>query len=170
MSRVIAVVTCGLTLAACSASLPSLSFLKSSPSTEALRIESEPPGAEAKTSLGQSCRTPCELVVQAADEFSLTLALNGYQPQTVSVRKDTADSSRLAPNPVYVELQPVPATPAKKRVAPKKKPAVAAQPAPAQSASAQPAQPPAPAVAAPPTPAPAVEAAASATNYPWPSR
>jgi len=170
MSRVIAVVTCGLTLAACSASLPSLSFLKSSPSTEALRIESEPPGAEAKTSLGQSCRTPCELVVQAADEFSLTLALNGYQPQTVSVRKDTADSSRLAPNPVYVELQPVPATPAKKPVAPKKKPAVAAQPAPAQSASAQPAQPPAPAVAAPPTPAPAVEAAASATNYPWPSR
>src|SRR5262249_10358227 len=159
---------CGFTLAACSASLPSLSFLKSSPSTEALRIESEPPGAEAKTSLGQSCRTPCELVVQAADEFSLTLALNGHQPQTVSVRKDAAES-RLAPNPVYVELQPVPATPAKKRAAPKKKPAVASQPAPAQSASAQPAQAPA-AQAAPPTPAPAAEAAASATNYPWPSR
>ena len=94
MSRVIAVVACGFTLAACSASLPSLSFLKSSPPTEALRIESEPPGAEAKTSLGQSCRTPCELVVQAADEFSLTLALNGYQPQTVSVRKDAAENSR----------------------------------------------------------------------------
>jgi PEGA domain-containing protein len=170
MSRVIAVVACGLALAACSTSLPSLSFLKSSPPTEALRIESEPPGAEAKTSLGQSCRTPCELVVQAADEFSLTLALNGYQPQTVSVRKDAAESSRLAPNPVYVELQPAPATPAKKRAAPKKKPAVAAQPAPAQSVSAQPTQAPAPATAAPVAPAPAVEAAASATNYPWPSR
>jgi hypothetical protein len=171
MSRVIAVVACGFALAACSTSLPSLSFLKSSPPTEALRIESEPPGAEAKTSLGQSCRTPCELVVQAADEFSLTLALNGYQPQTVSVRKDAAESSRLAPNPVYVELQPVPATPAKKRAAPKKKPAVAAQPAPAQAAApAQPSQAPAQATAAPVAPAPAVEAAASATNYPWPAR
>ena len=168
MSRVIAVVACGFTLAACCASLPSLSFLKSSPPTEALRIESEPPGAEAKTSLGQSCRTPCELVVQAADEFSLTLALNGYQPQTVSVRKDAAENSRLAPNPVYVELQPVPATPAKKRAAPKKKPAVAGKPASVQSASDQPAEATVPAPTAPPTPA--MEAAASATNYPWPSR
>ena len=45
--------------------------------------------------------------MQAADEFSLTLALKGYQPQTVSVRKDEADSSKLAPNPIKVELQPV---------------------------------------------------------------
>jgi hypothetical protein len=172
MSRVIALVACGFTLAACSASLSSLSFLGSSPPTETLRIESEPSGAEAKTSLGQSCRTPCELVMQAADEFSLTLALNGYQPQTVSVRKD-AEKSQLAPNPVYAQLQPVPVTPAKKHAAPKKKPAVAARPATAQSASAQPAQPAqaaAPSAAPPAQPAPAVEAAASATNYPWPSR
>ena len=39
-------------------------LLKSSPATEALRIESEPPGADARTSHGQSCRTPCELTVQ----------------------------------------------------------------------------------------------------------
>ena len=100
---------CGFTLAACSASLPSLDFLKSSPPTEALRIESEPPGADAKTSLGQSCRTPCELTVQRGDEFSVTLALNGYQPQTVSVRPEAPAQAlggvpRLAPNPVYVEL------------------------------------------------------------------
>jgi hypothetical protein len=161
MSRVIAVVACGFTLAACSTSLVSLS---SSPPTQALRIGSKPPGAEAKTSLGQSCRTPCELEVQAADEFSLTLALKGYQPQTVSVRKDPADSSQLAPKPINVELQPVPARPAKKRAALKKKPAVAAKQAPAQSASAQPTQAQAPATAAPPAPAPAVEAAASTTN------
>jgi hypothetical protein len=43
MSRVIAVVACGFTVAACSA-LPSLDFLKSSPQTAALRFESEPPG------------------------------------------------------------------------------------------------------------------------------
>ena len=75
MSRVIAVMACGVSLAACSASMPSLDFLKSAPQTEALRIESEPPGADAKTSSGQSCRTPCELAVQPGGEFSVTLAL-----------------------------------------------------------------------------------------------
>ena len=85
--------------------MPSLDFLKSSPQTEALAIESEPPGAEAKASTGQSCRTPCQLTVQPGGELSVTLALNGYQPQTVSVR-EAEGTSKLAPNPVYVELQP----------------------------------------------------------------
>ena len=67
--------------------MPSLDFLKSTPQTEALAIESEPPGAEAKASTGQSCRTPCQLTVQPGGELSVTLALNGYQPQTVSVRE-----------------------------------------------------------------------------------
>jgi hypothetical protein len=69
MSRVIAVTACGLMLAACSAAMPSLDFLKSAPQSETLAIESEPPGAEAKTSLGQSCRTPCQLAVQPGSEF-----------------------------------------------------------------------------------------------------
>jgi hypothetical protein len=168
MSRVVAIVACGFTLAACSTSLVRLT---SSPPTQALRIESKPAGAEAKTSLGQSCRTPCELDVQAANEISLTLALNGYQSQTVSVRKEASDTSQLAPNPINVELQPVPATPGKKKHATaKQKPAVAAKPAPARSASAQPAEAPVPAAAAPVTPAPAAEPAKSAIDYPWPSR
>ena len=41
-------------------------LLRSAPPTEELRIESEPPGADAKTSQGQTCRTPCELTVQPA--------------------------------------------------------------------------------------------------------
>jgi hypothetical protein len=53
MSRVIAVIACGFTLAACSTTMPSLDFMKSAPQSEMLAIESEPPGAEAKTSLGQ---------------------------------------------------------------------------------------------------------------------
>jgi hypothetical protein len=52
--RAMAVVACGFALVACSASTPSLSFLSPSPATEALRFESEPPGAEVKTSLGQN--------------------------------------------------------------------------------------------------------------------
>src|SRR5947199_2796882 len=74
MSRVIAVVACGFTLAACSTSLESPRPL---PAKQSLWIESQPPGAEAKTSLGPSCRTPCGLEMQTTDEFSLTLTLKG---------------------------------------------------------------------------------------------
>jgi hypothetical protein len=157
-------------------------MFKPSPTSETLRIESEPPGAEAKTSQGQSCRTPCEVAVQTGNELSVTLALNGYQPQTVSVRseapppveRDSAPvpGSLLSPNPIYVELQPAPATPqAKRPVARKKKPAVAAArppapaPAPAPTTTAS-----VPAPAPPPMPAAPPEPAPSATNYPWPSR
>ena len=76
-----------------------MDFFKSSPPTEVLRIESEPPGADARTSQGQTCRTPCELTVQGGGELSVTLALAGYQPQTVSLRPDQADSVELAPEP-----------------------------------------------------------------------
>jgi PEGA domain-containing protein len=179
MNRVIAIIACGFMLTACSATLPSLNldFMKSAPQAETLAIESEPPGAEAKISIGQSCRTPCQLPVQHGSEFSVTLALNGYQPQTVSVRPEADGASatpRLSPNPIHVTLQAV--APPKKPVLKKKKPIVAAA-RPAASppgASAAPraapvsASIPAPALAPPPS-SPA-EAAASATNYPWPSR
>jgi hypothetical protein len=159
MSRLIAVVVCGFMLAACSTTMPSLNldFMKSAPQAESLAIESEPPGAEAKTSLGQSCRTPCQLSVQPGSEFSVTLALSGYQPRTVSVRPEAEGATaapRLAPNPVHVDLQAV--APAKKPAAKKKK-LVAAAARPAATA---------PMASAAPTPAPSP----SATNYPWPSR
>jgi len=175
MSRAIAVMAfgfmpCGFMLAACSTTMPSLDFMKSAPQAESLAIESEPSGAEAKTSLGQSCRTPCQLSVQPGSEFSVTLALSGYQPQTVSVRPEaggaTAAAPRLAPNPVHVDLQAV--APPKKPVTKKKK-LVAAAVRPAAAA---------PMAAAAPRSAPALtsapstltEMAPSATNYPWPSR
>jgi len=175
MSRVIAVTACGFMLGACSATMPSLDFMKSAPQAETLAIESEPPGAEAKTSLGESCRTPCKLPVQPGSEFSVTLALNGYQPQTVSVRPEAEGATaapRLAPNPVHVDLQPV--APPKKPIAKKKKPvAAAARPAaspPMASAAPTPTPTPTPAPALAPAPSAPAEAAPSATNYPWPSR
>jgi hypothetical protein len=105
MSRVVAVVVCGFTLAACSGS--TLDFLKSSPATTALRFESVPPGAQVKVS-GQTCRTPCELKLELA-ELSATFALKGYQPQTVAVHseKSLLIFPKFAPNPVHAELQPV---------------------------------------------------------------
>jgi hypothetical protein len=106
MSKVIAVVACGLSVAACSGSIPD--FLKSSPPKAALRFESVPTGAEVKVS-GQSCRTPCELTLDVA-ELSATFAHKGYQPQTIAVRSGSEGffaPSRFVPNPVHADLQPV---------------------------------------------------------------
>jgi hypothetical protein len=169
MSRVIAVIACCFMLAACSATMPSLDFARSAPQAESLAIESEPPGAEAKSTLGESCRTPCQLSVQPGSEFSVTLALSGYQPQTVLVRPEAQGANaapRLAPNPVQVSLQAV--TTSKKPIAKKKKPvATAARPAaPRPVAASAPTATPALAPAA----SSSAEAAPSATNYPWPSR
>jgi len=165
MSRVIAIVACGLSVAACSASMPSLNFLSSSPPTDAVRFESEPPGAEVKTASGETCRTPCQLSVAVAPEVSATFALNGYQPQTVSLR--SFSSAHLAPNPVYVELAAAPPPPAAKKH--RKKPAIAKVRPSNSVASAASDAPAAPAAAAPAPPASApAESAASGTNYPWP--
>jgi len=172
MSRVIAVIACGFTVAACSASMPSVNFFDSSPSTETVgtisvrtetvRFKSKPTGAEVKTSAG-SCRTPCELSVQEAPEISATFALNGYRPQTVSVRQEP-NSPKLAPNPVFVELRAAPAGAGKKHLT-KKPPAVAAG-ANSPVASAAPVTPPAASTATPASSL-APDAAPSATNYPW---
>jgi hypothetical protein len=129
MRVVVAVVASGFTLAACSA-LPSLDFLKSSPSTAALRFESKPPGAEVKAS-GQSCRTPCELTVEVSPDLAATFALKGYQSQTISVRSESGvfSSPQWIPNPVQAELQ---------RAAPAKKRKLVASPAPSSAPPSSP--------------------------------
>src|ERR1700732_1728743 len=86
--RVIAAVACGSALAACSMSMPSFDFFKSTPTTEVLRIESEPPGADARTSQGQTCRTPCELTVPTDSELAVTVQMTGSQPQPLPVHAD----------------------------------------------------------------------------------
>jgi hypothetical protein len=141
MSRVIAVSACGFALAACSMSMPSLDMFKSAPATEVLRVESEPPGADARTTQGQSCRTPCELTVPGGAELAVSFALNGFQPQTIQVRPEGSSASsyseggssgaRLQPNPVYAELQPMKPPPRKR--APAKKVAKKASPQPASN-------------------------------------
>jgi hypothetical protein len=157
MCRIIAAVGCGFALAACSMSMPSFDFFKSTPSTEVLRIESEPPGADARTSQGQTCRTPCELTVPTESELAVTVQMSGYQPQTLPVRADgKGGDSRLQPNPLYVELQPAaPVKPARPAPAPKKKTSAATPPAPRAQTQAA---------------APSSNGAypASTQGYPWP--
>lgn len=134
-------------------------MFKSGPSTEVLRIESEPPGADARTSQGQTCRTPCELTVPTDNELAVTVQMTGYQPQTMPIRLDgKGGDSRLQPNPVYVELQPAaPVKPAKPAPAAKKKTSAASPPPRAQTQTQ---------AAAPASSNGAYPAASQ--GYPWP--
>jgi hypothetical protein len=125
MSRAIAAALCGLALEGCgvNSNLPNLNVpnidLIDPPTTGTLTIQSNPPGAEARPSSGGLCRTPCELPVPLNEEFTVIYTLDGYLPQTVSVRSIRPKKSalidmtpaRLEPNPVVAELQPAPPPP-----------------------------------------------------------
>lgn len=137
MSRVIALVACGVTLAACSSSttLPSLGLF--APTTGTLHIESIPPGADARTLEDLTCRTPCDLTVPLEAETTLSIALNGYEPFSVIVQADPR-SGELTPNPILVELHPAGALPVPKKKPPPRavRPRVAPAPAPSMRPAA----------------------------------
>ena len=165
MNRVFVIVASGLTLAGCASGNDWLP--KFEPAPVSIQFQSEPAGAEAKTSTGQSCQTPCGLSLPADKEFSVTFSLAGYQPQTVPVQltKPQGVETALQPNPVAVELAAAPKTPPKRSTrrsaatTPTPKPAAARTAAPRPAAAA-----PAPAAAprpAAPAPAPAPTAPAA---------
>jgi hypothetical protein len=160
----IAAAVCGQLLSACS-TIPGLdlSALKPAPAVEQVRIESVPPGADAKAANGTTCRTPCTLGIPVVDASSITVALNGYIPQTVPVQVDKptedrgdefgAPTAHLSPNPVVVELEPNPPPQAMAKPVPKKKVVAHLKPTPApttgsvQASSVQAAAPAAPSTA-----------------------
>jgi hypothetical protein len=131
MRRVIAIAITGYSLAGCS-SLPSLDAFKATPPMVQVQLDSVPPGADARTSLGPGCRTPCAVAISAPDSgFSVAYTLNRFQPATVPVQViripgDFANpgSTTLDPNPVVAELQPAgpPPKAARKRILKPKKP------------------------------------------------
>ena len=147
MRRAIAIAVAGASLAGCS----SLSFdsFKSAPPSIKVALESTPPGADATTSIGPACKTPCSIDVPAPDAgFSVTFAMPRFQPVTIPVQviRNPGDSTSppttiIDPSPVFAELQPASPPPkARKPMRPKKpKPAqAAAAPAPAAAAPAPP--------------------------------
>jgi hypothetical protein len=75
-----ALAICGLGLAACSSSqaIPGLDAFKPKPTTTALQIQSNPDGADAQSSLGGTCRTPCTMAIATAGDFTLSFARDGY--------------------------------------------------------------------------------------------
>jgi hypothetical protein len=158
MRRVIVIAVAGAGLAGCSSF--SLDSFKPTPPTVQVQLESVPQGADARTSLGPGCKTPCSVAVPAPDSgFSVTYTLNNFQPATVPVQVihipgdfSAPASTTIDPNPVVAELQPAgpPPRPVRKMLKPRKpKPpkSMAAAPPPAGSPFPAPAQ-------APPPPAP----------------
>lgn len=105
--------------------------------TSQIQIVSDPPGAAARTSIGQTCITPCTITVQRKDEFSVTFELAGYELQSIPVRTTVASAGGAAmagnllfggiiggavdastgatlehvPNPVLAQLIPIKAAP-----------------------------------------------------------
>jgi hypothetical protein len=133
-----------------------------------VNLDSAPSGAEATTSLGGGCRTPCSLEVSADGPFTVTFTHEGYASTTVQVKIQHArmgvSERQFAPNPVFAQLaelapvaEPAPPQPAPKKTvatprpppaAPKKTVATPRPPQPAPKepvAAAQPAARPAPA-------------------------
>jgi hypothetical protein len=159
MYRVLAIVGAGLLVGACSSTGGSLF----GPSKDTVRFESEPPGAEAKVSTGEACKTPCALAMPTDKGFSVTFTLLGYQ--TVTQEVQLAESSQFRPNPVNATLAAVP--PPKKKIY-RKKPTARPAPRPKPVAAAPrqaPSQQAAPAAAPPPmTPAQQPQ-----VTSPWPS-
>jgi hypothetical protein len=152
MRRVIVIAVAGMGLAGCSSF--SMDAFKSAPPTVQVQLDSVPPGAEAKTSIGPSCKTPCSVAVPAPDSgFSVTFTLPRFQPVTVPVQVirvagDYTQSGSITvdPNPVVAELPPAGPPPKAARKPPmrpkKPKPPKGAAAAPADAASPFPAPPP----------------------------
>jgi hypothetical protein len=113
MRRVLLAATAMAFLSACSA-------ISDGGAMDQIQINSDPPGAKAHTSLGQTCTTPCTITVSRNDEFMVFYEAPGYMPIEVPVITKTvtgvayvtrslvlgiADSH--VPNPVYARMVPV---------------------------------------------------------------
>src|SRR3974377_1091620 len=113
MRRVIAIALAGASLGGWSSTSFS-DYFKSTPPNIQVQLESQPSGADAKTSLGPGCKTPCSVSVPAPDtSFTVSYDLAKYPPATVtaSVIKNPGDlpppaTTTTDPTPVFAELQP----------------------------------------------------------------
>jgi hypothetical protein len=124
--RVVAFVALGLLVTGCASVTRG--------TTSQVQIVSEPPGAEARTSMGHTCVTPCTLQFNRKDEFTVTITKPGFHVAQIPVITRVAGSGAAGfagnlvvggvvgmgvdavtgatlehfPNPVSVTLQPVP--------------------------------------------------------------
>ncbi|MBM3608346.1 MAG: translation initiation factor 2 [Alphaproteobacteria bacterium] len=102
--------------------------------TSQVQIDSDPPGAMARTSLNHSCTTPCTIQVSRRDEFAVTFSKEGFRDERIDVKTQLAGAGAAGfagnvliggvvgmgvdavtgstlehvPNPVRAVLQPLP--------------------------------------------------------------
>jgi hypothetical protein len=131
MRRVIAIALAGGCLAGflggCSSMSSVTDYFKSTPTPIQVQLESQPPGADARTSLGPGCKTPCSVSVAPPDAgFTVTYALPKFQSATIPVQVlrnpgdlTTPATTTINPNPVFAQLAPI--GPPPKAHGPKKK-------------------------------------------------
>jgi hypothetical protein len=131
----VATAVTGLDLAGCTS--------RPIPPSFEIQLESTPPGADARTSFGAGCKTPCSVNTPLPDgNFTVTYTLDNFQPATIPVQISggpagfmTPGTTRIDPNPVVAELQPiVPPKPVRAPIRPKK-PKIPAAAAPAAAGS-----------------------------------
>lgn len=124
--------TTSCALAGCSAlTFDRLAREPSPPSPQTLQFESVPSGADVRTGQGQTCQTPCSLVLPVESQ-SVTFAKNGFAPQTVQITVDQPPQRHsffshsppptLTPNPVKVALLIAPPPPPLLQVVPQPAP------------------------------------------------
>jgi hypothetical protein len=127
MRRIFIATVASLGLAGCSGTLfPGAGTME-------IALQSAPPGADATTSLGPGCKTPCTVAVPSpTDDFSVSFMLNGFEPMTIPVHITrsagslmTPPMTSLNPSPVVAQLQPIAPPPKATRTRPKKKPPAA---------------------------------------------
>jgi hypothetical protein len=81
---------------------------------QSLRVESDPAGAEVRTLGGQTCKTPCELIVSSETQ-PVSITKKGFVAQTVQVTLGDPPKHffwehpppTLVPSPVQVVLTPL---------------------------------------------------------------
>ena len=73
-------------------------------------LDSHPQGAQAATSLGSGCETPCAMEISADAPFTVTFTHPGYAPAAVNIRiqpgQPGVSDPQFSPNPVFVRLAP----------------------------------------------------------------
>jgi hypothetical protein len=122
----------GLALASCSTSFSDgmTGAFKPKPTTTLMLIESNPAGATAKASTGQSCKTPCTILISQGSDFTVTFTLDGYLPQTLPVHATmsaagwtTGASPVLEPGSLFPTLEPLNPSATKRRAKTASRPA-----------------------------------------------
>jgi hypothetical protein len=113
--RAAALVIGGLGLASCSTTFSNTftDAFKQKPTTTLMLIESNPAGATAKTSTGQTCKTPCTMLIGTGNDFTVAFTLDGYVAQTLPVHAVMtpggwmdSPSPKLDPGSLFPTLQP----------------------------------------------------------------